>query len=89
LRDHSNDSSISPPSAAGIAALIVANGSLIVAGLVYMEWAYTNALWGYFHINPIDLGVGVPEYVLRSLSLFSLTIVIVCVAVVAATAVRA
>jgi hypothetical protein len=42
-----------------------------------MGWAYTDALWGYFHINPVDLGVGVMEYVLSSLNLFSPSIVIV------------
>jgi len=69
--------------------LVVANSSLVIAGLVYMGWSYTNALWGYFHINPLDLGVGVLEYVLRSLSLFSPVIVIAAVALIAVTAVPA
>ncbi len=69
--------------------MVVANSSLVIAGLVYMGWSYTNALWGYFHISPLDLGVGVVEYVLRSLSLFSPAIVIAAVALIAVTTVRA
>jgi hypothetical protein len=84
------DQDPAPPSAVwGIAGLVVANSSLLLAGLVYMGWAYTSALWGYFHISPLDLGVGVVEYVLRSLSLFSPAIVIAAVSLIAVTAVRA
>ena len=75
--------------AVGIAGLVVANSSLLIAALVYMGWAYTEALYGYFHISPLDLGIGVPEYVLRSLSLFSPAIVIATVAFIAVIAVRA
>jgi len=57
--------------------------------LVYMGWAYTNARWGYFHLNPLDLGVGVVEYVLRGLDLFSPAIVILAVLFIAVTAARA
>jgi hypothetical protein len=79
-----------PPSPIqGIAGLIVANSSLLIAGLVYMGWAYTDALLGYFHLSPLDLGVGVVEYVLSSLGLFSPAIVIVAAALIAVTAVRA
>jgi len=78
-----------PVSARGIAGLVVANSSLLLAALVYMGWAYTDALWGYFHVSPLDLGVGVVEYVLRSLSLFSPAIVIAAVAFIALTAARA
>lgn len=79
-----------PPSAArGIAGLVAANSSLLIAVLVYMGWAYEDALYGYFHVRPLDLGVGVVEYVLRSLSLFSPAIVFAAVALIAVTAVRA
>jgi hypothetical protein len=43
----------------------------------------------YFQISPLDLGVGVQEYVLRSLSLFSPAIVIGAVALIAVTTARA
>ena len=76
-------------SAAGIAGLVVTNSSLLVAVLVYMGWAYTDALWGYFHLNPIDLGVGVVEYMLRGLDLFSPALVILAVLFIAVTAARA
>lgn len=71
-----------------ISGLVIANSSLVVAILVYMGWEYTNAYWGYFQVDPLNLGVGVLEYLLRSLSLFNPVIVIVAVAVVAATAAR-
>lgn len=79
-----------PPGAAAgrIAGLIAANTSLLVAVLVYMGWAYDNAYLGYFHLNPLDLGVGVSEYVLRSLDLFSQHLVFAAVVVVAITAGR-
>jgi hypothetical protein len=74
-------------SARRVAALVVANSSLLVAALLYMGWAYTDALWGYFHLDPLNLGVGVVEYVLRSLSLFSPVIVVAAVAFIAIAAV--
>jgi hypothetical protein len=74
-------------SARRVAALVVANSSLLVAALLYMGWAYTDALWGYFHLDPLNLGVGVVEYVLRSLSLFSPVIVLAAVAFIAVAAV--
>lgn len=77
-----------PVSAAGVARLVVTNSSLLVAVLVYMGWAYTNALWGYFHLNPLDLGVGVVEYILRGLNLFSPAIVVIAVLFIAVTAAR-
>jgi hypothetical protein len=86
LSDQPNTSTVRPPTAARIAGLVVANASLIAAGLVYMGWAYTDALWGHFQINPIDLGVGIPEYLLRSLSLFSPDVVIAAVTFIAVTA---
>ena len=76
-------------SAAGIAGLVVTNSSLLVAVLAYMGWAYTNAMWGYFQLNPLDLGVGVVEYMLRGLDLFSPAIVILAVLFIAFTAARA
>jgi hypothetical protein len=81
------DSAAASP-ARGIARQVVANTSLLIAVLVYMGWAYDDALFGYFHIRPLDLNVGVVEYMLRSLSLFSTTIIIVIVIGVAVTTVR-
>jgi hypothetical protein len=75
--------------ARGIAGQIVANTSLLIAILVYMGWAYDNALYGYFHLNPLDLNIGVVEYMLRSLDLFSTAIIIVAVVIIAATTIRA
>jgi hypothetical protein len=66
----------------------VANSSLILAVLVYMGWAYDNALYGYFHLRSLDLGFGTLEYVLRSLNLFSPALVVAAVAVTAAISVR-
>jgi len=85
--DH--DSSFEPRSPAqGIAAQVVANTSLLIAILVYTGWAYDNALYGYFHVSPLDLDVSIVEYMLRSLSLFSPGVVIVAVAVVALAVAR-
>jgi hypothetical protein len=84
------DPGSAPPSPArGIAGLVAANSSLLIAVLVYMGWASADALYGYFHVRPLDLGVGVVEYVLRSLSLFSPAIVFAAAALIAVTAVRA
>jgi hypothetical protein len=54
-----------------------------------MGWAYEDALYGYFHVRPLDLDVGVVEYVLRSLSLFSPALVFGAAGLITATAVRA
>jgi hypothetical protein len=62
---------------------------LLVAILVYMGWAYDAAYLGYFHISPLDLNVGIVEYMLRSLNLFSPGVVLVAVGVIVVTAVRA
>ena len=77
-----------PSSARGIAALMAANVSLLIAVLVYMGWAYEDALYGYFQVRPLDLDVGVVEYMLRSLTLFSPAIVIAAVVLIAVAAVR-
>lgn len=80
-----------PPAATAgrIAGLIAANTSLLVAVLVYMGWAYDHAYLGYFHLDPLDLGVGIPEYILRSLDLFSQDLVFAAVVVVAIVAAAA
>jgi hypothetical protein len=58
------DPGSAPPSLArGIAGLVVANSSLLIAILVYMGWAYEDALYGYFHVRPLDLDVGIVEYI--------------------------
>ena len=78
-----------PPPARGIAGQVVANASLLIAILVYMGWAYDDALYGYFHVRPLDLDVSIVEYMLRSLTLFSPGVVVAAVGVVAVTAARA
>jgi hypothetical protein len=78
----------SPSPARGIAGLIVANLSLLIAILVYMGWAYEDALYGYFHVRPLDLDVGIAEYILRSLSLFSTSLVFAAALLIVVTAVR-
>lgn len=80
---------MAPPAARGLAGLIVANASLLIAVLVYMGWAYTDAYFGYFHLNPLNLDVGIVEYMLRSLTLFSPDLIIAAVVIIAITAVRA
>jgi hypothetical protein len=78
-----------PPSAVrGIAGQVVANTSLLIAVLVYMGWAYDDALFGYFNLSPLDLDVGIVEYMLRSLSLFSPGLVLVAVVITVVAAVR-
>lgn len=72
-----------------IAGLVVANSSLILAILIYMGWAYDDALFGYFHLSTLDLGFGPLEYALRSLSLFSPDLVVVAVVLIAIMSVRA
>jgi hypothetical protein len=79
----------SPPSPVRIAGQVVANASLLVAILVYMGWAYDDAYLGYFHVSPLDLNIGIVEYMLRSLNLFRSGIVLVAVGVVVVSAVRA
>lgn len=75
-------------SAQGIAAQVVANVSLLIAILVYMGWAYEDALLGYFNLSPLDLNVGIVEYMLRSLALFRPTIIIAAVILITVTTVR-
>jgi hypothetical protein len=83
------DSGPVPPSPVrGIAGQVVANTSLLVAVLVYMGWAYDSALFGYFHVSPLDLDVGVIEYMLRSLTLFSPALVIAALALTGIMAAR-
>lgn len=73
------------PASRDIAGLVVTNSSLI-AILVYMGWDYEFAYYSYFKLNPIDLGVGIPEYLLYCINLFDPLIVIVTVAVIAVLA---
>jgi hypothetical protein len=83
-----NPGQSSPPPPVRIAGQIAANASLLIAILVYMGWAYDDAYLGYFHLSPLDLNVGIVEYMLRSLNLFRSGIVLVAVGIVAVTAVR-
>jgi len=75
--------------ARGIAGQVVANTSLLIAVLVYMGWAYDDALYGYFHVRPLDLNVSIVEYMLRSLSLFSTALIFVAVAIIATSTIHA
>ena len=75
--------------ARGIAGQVVANASLLIAVLVYMGWAYDDALYGYFHVRPLDLNVSIVEYMLRSLALFSTALIFVAVAIIAVTTIHA
>jgi hypothetical protein len=70
--------------ARGLAGLIAANVSLIVAVMVYMGWAYDSSFFGYFHLNPLDLGVSVEDYLLGSLDLFKPIIVVAVVVAIGA-----
>jgi hypothetical protein len=88
LGDDAKQGGVPPSAARGIAGQVVANTSLLVAVLVYMGWAYDDALYGYFHLSPLDLDVGIVEYMLRSLDLFSPDLVLVAVVIVAVAAVR-
>jgi hypothetical protein len=74
--------------ARSIVGLVVANTSLIAAILIYMGWSYDNAMYGEFHLSPLDLGLGPQDYALRSLSLFSPVIVIVAVLFIVVISVR-
>jgi len=89
LSDQRGPGPVPSSPARGIAAQVVANASLLIAVLVYMGWAYDDALYGYFHVRPLDLDVGIVEYMLRSLSLFSTTIILAAVALIVVTTVRA
>jgi len=53
-----------------------------------MGWAYDNALYGYFHLSPLDLGFSIVEYMLRSLTLFSTNVVFAAVGLILVTAIR-
>jgi hypothetical protein len=86
---NSSRGELPPPAARGIVGQVVANTSLLVAVLVYMGWAYDDAYYGYFHLNPLDLDVGIVEYMLRSLDLFSPDLVMVAVVIAAVAVVRA
>jgi hypothetical protein len=70
------------PAVRGIVRLIVTNSSLIAALLFYMGWAYEDAFYGYFHIDPLNFGAGLSSYVLHSLSLFSPSLIVVAVLVI-------
>ncbi|MDN3358576.1 hypothetical protein [Actinomadura sp. DC4] len=61
---------------------LTANVGLAGTVLVYMGWAYTSAWLGHFHVNPLNLDIGVTEYALRGLSLFSPQIVVIGVVAV-------
>jgi len=88
LSDQADPASVRPSPARGIAGQVVANTSLLIAVLVYMGWAYDAAFYGYFHVNPLDLNIGIIEYMLVSLSLFSPLLVIVVAILIFASAAR-
>lgn len=45
--------------------------SVGLALLFYVGYAYAKHLYGYFHLDPLDLGMSVAEFALRSLGLIS------------------
>jgi hypothetical protein len=69
-------------------AVLSANTGLAIAVLFYMGWAYTNSWLAYFHLNPLNLEIGITEYALRGLRLFSPVMVLVTAVIVVAAALR-
>jgi hypothetical protein len=51
-----------------------------------MGWEYENAYYGYFHLNPLDIGIGPQDYLLFSLDLFNPVVVLAIVSVIGAIA---
>jgi hypothetical protein len=88
VSDHADPGSARRSPALGIAGQVAANASLLVASLVYMGWAYDTALYGYFHLNPLYLDIGVVEYMLVSLSLFSPVLIILVTVLIVGSAAR-
>ena len=88
MTEQASSAAESSSPARSIVGLVVANTSLIAAILIYMGWSYDNAMYGEFHLSPLDLGLGPQDYALRSLSLFSPVIVIVAVLFIVVIAVR-
>jgi hypothetical protein len=82
LTEQPNPAAGPPNPARSIVGLVVGSSSLILAILIYMGWAFDSAFYNHFHLDPLQLGFGSQEYVLRSLSLFSPHIVIVAVALI-------
>jgi hypothetical protein len=80
--DSASGDGLSP--ARGLTGLIAANLSLVAAVMVYMGWAYESAFYGYFHLNPMDIGIGPQDYLLFSLDLFNPVVVVAIVLVIAA-----
>jgi hypothetical protein len=54
----------------GFVAQVIANTSLLTALVVYMGWAYENALLGYFRLSPIALNLDFLDYALKGLVFF-------------------
>jgi hypothetical protein len=53
-----------------------------------MGWAYTAAWLDYFHVNPLNLEIGITEYALRGLRLFSPPLVLITAVIVVAVELR-
>jgi hypothetical protein len=53
--------------AEGLAGTIIANTTLLTAVLVYMGWAYENALLGTFNVSALSLNLSIVDYALHSL----------------------
>jgi hypothetical protein len=77
-----SESALSP--ARGITGLIAANITLIVAVMVYMGWAYESSYYGYFHLNPLDLGISAQDYLFVSLNLFKPAVIVAVVVIISA-----
>jgi hypothetical protein len=54
-----------------------ANTAVVGAVMFYMGWVYTSAWLGHFRINPLDLDIGITEYALRGLNVFSPVIIVI------------
>ena len=83
VSEENNASGDGPSPARGLAGLIAANVSLVVAVMVYMGWAYDSAFFGYFHLSALDLGISPEDYLLFSLNLFNPVVVVAVVVVIA------
>ena len=71
----------------GLAGMVVANATLIIAIMVYLGWAYENGFYSCFHLKPLNLGISVQDYLFYSLDLFNPIVIFAVVSVITANAV--
>jgi hypothetical protein len=87
MSDQASPGPESPPPTRRFVAQVVGNTTLLTAVLVYMGWAYENALLGYFHLSPFNLNLSIVEYTLHSLDFFNTDVVFAAVALIVVTVV--